>query len=143
MRTDRYPENSPLQIRTNSVLGSNEEVRVWFYNTGSYVGGVYLYFSSPPKYNIRWCSTSNTEFPIDLPPETDKVWTISHARTSFEVRLIVHCNNVEVINVVISDTTCSDSVWSTIWSKDVEWTYFHSYDTASDYYRAGEYTKIN
>ena len=133
------PANSPIQIRTNSVVGSDEEVRVWFYGSGSYVGGVYLYFSSPPKYKLPWCSTSNTEFLIDLPPETDKIWTIIHTRTSDETGIAVHCNNVEVLNVVISDTTCSDSDWSTIWSKDVDYTRFISYDTASDYYRPGKY----
>ena len=143
MRTDKYrPENSPLQIRTDSVLGSDEEVRLWFYNSGSgsYVGGVYLYFSSPPKYYLEWCSDSKTEFPIELPPETDKVWTIFHTRTSDETGIAVHCNNVEVLNVVISDTTCSDSDWNSIWSKDVDYTHFYSFDTASDYYRPGKYT---
>ena len=134
-------ENSPLQIKTDSEVGSDEKVDVRFYSGSSFTGGVYLSFISPPLYFLLTCSTSWTYFPTDrdLPSETDKVWTITKSKVSDEIRVIIHCNDKEVLNVVLSDTTCSESSWSERWSKDVDKIIFHpSYDTASDYYRPGK-----
>ena len=130
-------ENSPLQIRTNSEIGSDEEVRVYFYDAQSDepAGGVFLLFTSPPQYVLRWCSASNTDFPSTLPSETDKVWKIT--RSSGTPSVVIHCNNKEVLKVVLSDSTCSHSNWN-YWSRDVEKIKFYSSDTASDYYRPGK-----
>ena len=129
-------ENSPLQIRTDSEIGSNEAVRVSFYNAKrEHAGGVSLYFSSSPQYSLYWC-TSYTDFPTALPSETDKVWTIT--RSSDTRSVVIHCNNKEVLNVVLSDSTCSYSDWREHWSRDVEKILFLLIDTASDYYRAGK-----
>ena len=138
---NHHLENSPLQIRTDSVVGSEEEVRVGFYTAGGdNAGGVYLYFTSPPKYFLSWCSKSRTKFPTTLPTETDKIWTVTLSRTSGNVRVMINCNNKEVLNVVLSSTTCSYSGWSTIWSRDVEKIQFRSCcDRASDYYRPGKF----
>ena len=133
-------ENSPLQIRTNSEVGSNEKVRMTFL-TAAYnsVGELWLTFGSPPQYTLTRC-TGDINFPIDLPSETDKVWTISLTRNSGEIRVVVHCNNKEVVNVVLSDTVCTSfDQWNTYWSRDVEVMWFASQDTASDYYRAGKH----
>ena len=132
-------ENSPLQIKTDSEVGSKEEVNLRFYSGLSLTGGVFLFFSSPPRYWLNYCSSTWTDFPTDLPSETDKVWTITKSKVSDEIRVVIHCNDKEVLNVVLSDTTCSDSSWSERWSKDVDKIYFNpSYDTASDYYRPGK-----
>ena len=136
-------ENSPLQIRTDSVVGSDEQVKVWFFNAGGEIAGaVNLYFTSYPKYSLSWCSTYFTSFPTALPTETDKIWTVTLTRTSGTVRVIIHCNNKKVLNVVLSETTCSSSSWSSYWGGDVEKIKFHSLDTASDYYRPGKQVKF-
>ena len=130
-------ENSPLQIKTDSVVGSDEVVRVWFSTAqDDYTGDVSL--TSPPQYYLDFCSTSNTNFPTVLPTETNKVWTFTLSRVSGEIRVVITCNTVEVLNVVLSSTTCSDSRWSFLWNRDVVKIDFASYDTASDYYRAGK-----
>ena len=117
-------ENTPLQIRTNSELGGNEVVQVWFYTAaGADVGGVIFFFTSPPKYHLVHCSTSRTNFPVDLPSGTTKVWTITLTRTS-GIRLRVQCNDVEVLNVVISDTICGHTVY-TRWDRQVGKILFH------------------
>ena len=132
-------ENSPLQIKTDSVVGSNEKVSVTFYSGSSWVGGVYLRFTSPPKYRLYYCGSLTYNFPTVLPSETDKVWTITKSKVSDEIRVVIHCNDKEVLNVVLSDTTCSHSSWSESWSKAVDEIYFSSaYNTASDYYRQGK-----
>ena len=132
-------ENSPLQIKTDSSLGSDETVHVWFYSSDDYnyryaAGGVILHFTSTPKYQLGWCTYNTTNFSTALPNETDKVWRISLTRTS-GIRLVIHCNEVEVLNILMSDSTCNEEGWSEYWSRDVETIRFKNIDTASDYYR--------
>ncbi|KAL5264054.1 hypothetical protein ACHWQZ_G005225 [Mnemiopsis leidyi] len=128
-------ETTPLEIKTNSTLESGDEVYVLLYNSqGEYAGGVYIYFTSTPQYYLDWCSSYTTNFPSNLPAAVDKVWRISLTRTS-GIRLQIHCNDVEVLNFLLSDDTCSNSDWRKYWSRDVEKIAFSRSDTASDYYR--------
>ncbi|KAL5255477.1 hypothetical protein ACHWQZ_G010898 [Mnemiopsis leidyi] len=130
-------ENSPLQIKTDSVVGSDEQVYVSFRTAQNYdAGDVSLFFTSPPQYYLGYCTSLTINFPTVLPTETNRVWTITLSRVSGEIRVVITCNTVEVLNVVLSSTTCSYSGWSTFWNRDVEKIYFPSLDTASDYYRA-------
>ena len=132
-------ENTPLEIRTNSTLGSGDKVVVWFYPTqGEYVGGVEIFFSSTPQYYLSWCS-SWTSFPSNLSSEVDKIWRITLDKTA-GIRLQIHCNGVEVLNFLMSDNTCiRNGSWRKYWSRDVERIYFPTNrDTASDYYRVGQ-----
>ena len=128
-------ENSPLEIKTDSSLGSDERVYLDLRTSeGDSAGDVILYFTSTPQYQLRYCTTSRTNFTTGLPTGTNKVWKISLTRTS-DIRLVIHCNEVEVLNVLMSDSTCSSSYWSKYWSRDVGKIYFDDSDTASDYYR--------
>ena len=134
-------ETTPLEIKTNSRLGSGDRVWVRFSTTqGEYAGGVGIYFSSTLQYYLSYCN-SRTNFPSNLPSKVDKIWRITLDRTA-GIRVKIHCNGVEVLNILMSDDTCSNSDWSDwrdYWSRDVEKIYFNpSYDTASDYYRAGQ-----
>ena len=128
-------ESSPLEIKTDSFLGSYEKVWVNFYTSeGEYAGGVIFLFLSTLQYWIRGCSNSRTDFPAALMTDTIKVWRISLTRTS-GIRLVIHCNNEEVLNFVLSDSTCSyGSEWSDTWNKDIKQIRFEEGDTASDYY---------
>ena len=103
-------ESRPLEIRTNSVLGSNDRVGVYFSAGGAGAGGVYLGFTSTPRYLLGGCK-SWTNLPVNPPSPTDKVWRITVTKTA-GVRLVIHCNDVEVLNTLISEATCSDSRWS-------------------------------
>ena len=126
-------ESSPLEIKTDSTLGSNDEVRVMFVTAGrEYAGEAAIYFTSTPQYKLHLCTSDRTNFPVELPTDTVKVWRITLTRTS-GVRLVIHCNEVEVLNFLLSDLTCNDSSWSTVWSRDVEKMSF-SQDTATDFY---------
>ena len=130
-------ENSPLEIKTDSSLGSDETVDVLFYNSdGDIAGEVILYFTSTPQYELMGC-TSRTYFSTALPTDTNKVWRITLTKTS-GIRLVIHCNEMEVLNVLMSDSTCNDSYWKYFWSGNVKKTRFKSSDTASDYHRLYE-----
>ena len=126
-------ESTPLEIRTNSVPGSDDQVIVFFYPAGGVAGGLWLYFTSTLKYSLSYCTTSRYNFPVTPPSAADKIWRITLTRTA-GVRLVIHCNDVEVLNTLLSEATCSYSQWSTNWNKDVTKIKFHSTDTASDYY---------
>ena len=119
---------------------------MYFYNSqGDWAGGVEIQFYSAPKYDLSWCSSSWTNFPSTLPTAVDKVWRISLTRTA-DKRLQIHCNNVEVLNFLLTDVTCDDSDWYDYWSRDVEKIVFRKYDTASEDYRLhqqGESDVIN
>ena len=123
-------ESTPLEVRTNSVLGSGDEVDVRW---GNFLAGIKLNFASTLQYQLHWCSSSWTNFPVTEPSANDKVWRITLTRTA-GIRLVIHCNDVEVLNTLFSEATCSYSGWSKAWSRDVAKIKFPSDDTASDYY---------
>ena len=128
-------ETSTLEIKTDSSQGSDDKLEVEFFNSdGDYAGAVIVDFTSPSQYQLRWCTTSRTNFPTALPAATDKVWRISLTRTS-GIKLVIHCDEVQVLNVLMSDTTCGYGSWNHHWSRDIKQIRFRSFDTASDYYR--------
>ena len=136
VKIDFNPEQYSLVITTDSTLGSNNEVVVWFFTSqGFSAGDLYLYFTSTLQYQIWPCSSGRTNFPTNLPPDNDKVWRVTLTRTS-GIRLVIHCNEEEVLNTMISDSWCVDSNWSTRWTREAAKIEFSSeYDTASDYYQ--------
>jgi hypothetical protein len=129
-------ETRPVEISTTSHLGSGDQINMSFSTSQKdWAGGIWLRFTSPAQYVIQYCTTSWTSFPADLPPDADKVWIVTLTRTS-GIRVVIHCNEVEVLNFLISDSTCSHSDWSKYWRRRVAKIIFHSdVDTASDYYR--------
>ena len=123
------------------MVGSNEKVKVEFYSANDDLAGVVtLSLTSTPQYSLTLCKLL-TNFPTALPSETDKIWRITLTRTS-GVRLVIHCNNKEVLNEVLSGITCSkiyETAWSTYWARDVEKIRFPSgNNVASDFYRPGK-----
>ena len=52
-----------------------------------------------------------------------------------EVRVVIHCNGVEVMDLLLSDEVCGDSSWRIDYSRTVEEIEFEVYDSASDYFR--------
>jgi len=128
-------ENSPLEIKTDSELGSDDRIVVRFYQRlkGDFIGGVGLYFFNTPKYWINRCSTSDTNFETKWPSVKEKVWRI-HLISG--IRIVVDCNEVEVLNILLSSSTCSESSWNSSWIKNVKYLHFNPFnDSASDYYR--------
>ena len=133
-------ETTHLEIRTNSTLESKyhaKRMNLNFYDSnGNSAGGITISFSNTPMFELFVCS-SWYSFPSTLPTAVDKVWRISLTRTS-DITLQIHCNDVEVVNFLLSGQMCNDDRyldWRSYWSKDVEKIGFDIYDTASDYYR--------
>ena len=129
-------ESTPLEVRTNSVLGSLDGLDLRLYSAGGdYAGQLHIRFTSTLEYYIYWCSTSWINFPVTAPSATDKVWRITLTKTA-GVRLVIHCNDVEVLDILLSSTTCSHGSWSGVWNRDVTKIQIISGDKASDYYKA-------
>ena len=127
-------ETSPLEIRTDSSLGSDEKVEVAFYTSVlEWVVSIKIFFTSIPQFQLSVC-TEIENFPTNLPSETVKDWKITLTRTPV-IRLVIHCNEVEVLNFVPSDSTCNNNQWNTHWKQDVGKMSFFQVDTASDYYK--------
>ena len=97
-------------------------------------GRVVVRFNDIVQYRLYNCYSSYANFPTTLPAAKDKVWRITITRTS-GIRLVIHCNEEEVLNILMSNLTCSKKNWSQDWSQDVAWILFSSSDDASDYYR--------
>ena len=128
-------EEYSLNIKTDSTLGSDDYVIVILYTSqGKEPVALELYFGSTHQYAIWYCSSDYTNFPTNLPSDNDKVWRVTLTRTA-GIRLVVHCNEEEVLNILVSDSICDNSRWSSSWSKEVAKMKFRSYDTASDYYQ--------
>ena len=126
-RIDFDLETTPLYVKTDSEVGSNDEVRLRCYDTsGLNAAGVTIAFYSPPKYALWHCLQWFT-FPDTLPSDAEKVWKITLNKTS-GIRFVIHCNDIEVVNVLVSDYTCNS------WNRDVDTIEFESSDTASDFY---------
>ncbi|XP_063689003.1 uncharacterized protein LOC134822077 [Bolinopsis microptera] len=126
-------ESTPLEIKS-SELGSNDNVLyVTFYSAwGMFAGGLWLDLASP-LYSLQFC-TSFKKFAVNPPSTADKVWRITLTRTE-GVRVVVHCNEVEVLNILLSQS-CTETKWSKYWNRLVTKMKFRKADSASDYYRA-------
>ena len=129
-------ESVPLEVKTDSLLGSDKKIRTTFFMENIYAGGFVIKLSSPPLYYLFWCidSPPYIKIPTDLPTATQRVWRITVDKSS-GVRLKIHCNEEEVINRLISDQTCDPKV-SKKWSRDITKVEFESGDTASKFRRS-------
>ena len=124
------PDSENIAVTTDSVAGSREDVVVTFYDKdGNQAGGVWIGFYTQIRYNIGSC-TIWTPFPVKLPTETQKTWTITYNYT--EQRVVYYCNEVQVVNVVLSDSTCTGDNWRKyIWERKPTQIKFHSRETAA------------
>ena len=134
-------EKMPLEIKTDGVAniaGMSEEISLNFYTLQHVWAGRIVIYIDHSQYYIIDCTKSRVNFPTNLPATKEKIWTITKTRTSDSIRLQIHCNDVEVLNFVMSDTTCTYKwrPYSETWNRNVGIIYFDMYDTASDYYKS-------
>jgi hypothetical protein len=112
-------ETTPLEIKTDSSTGIRQEVHLNLYTSrDNYTGEVHIKYSSPHQYWLSGCITFWTNFLTRPTSATVKVWRITITRTP-GTRIEIHCNEVEVLNLLMSNSTCSYSDWSTYWSRKI------------------------
>ena len=92
---------------------------------------------------LSYLCASSEKFSMTLPTKASgNIWRITHTRAS-DIKIVIHCNDVKVVEFEFSDYTCTDSVWSQIWSSDVTTIYFMKANTGSDFYRLSQTGEIN
>ena len=126
-------EATPIQIKTDSTAGSNEEILVAMFDKDSnQIGRTGVRFSSSKKYeySIQYCTGGRKKLPVLPPTEVDKIWTI----TKTETGITITCNGVEVVNYLFADSSNSNCVPN--WGGDVVEQISFSEDTASDFYKS-------
>ena len=135
-------ESIPFEIKTDgtATAGSDKKLFIEFFGAtvGNPVGGFLINFYASPKFQVLRCMETAQDFPgsVNLVPSNPiNTWKIEWLRTIEEKRVVVHCNDLEVVNVQISDTECNNGVWSTSWSQDIKKLKFNSDDTASKQYK--------
>ena len=145
MRTKFNLEKTPLEIKTDGVAniaGMSEVISVSFYTLQNVWTGRIKIYIDQSQYNIVGCTESRVNFPTNLPATKEKIWRITKTPTSGNggIRLQIHCNDVEVLNFVMLDTTCTyEYLWRKYWRPyvlNVGIIRFDTYDTGSDYFRS-------
>ena len=130
-------ETTPLELKTGSMEESWDKIVLHFYTVQEdQAGEIEISISTNPQYKLNFCGFW-TKFPNGVTTGVENIWRFSFIRTSeSETRVEVHCNDVEVLNIVLSDETCSERVWRYYWDKDVAKVYLHEYSIhAVDSYR--------
>ena len=82
-------------------------VFAYFYDkNGNYAGAVWIYFSTDIQNNLGWYK-NYTPFSLTLsvPVEGQRIWTITY--NCVELIVVIHCNGVQVLNVLLSDSVCT------------------------------------
>ena len=137
MEIDFDLEKTPLQIFTETPFGSEGFVAMAF-SSGS-PGSLYFNFKSTPQFSLYNCVSGNLTFSSRNKRGTNKIWEISMMTGP---RILIHCNKEEVLNLKISEETCSGggNGWRTFWSTvDVETIRFLDRKLeVSKYYRAAK-----
>ena len=111
-------------------------MRLFFFTAqDDYAGGVYIRYLSTPQCYFLYCSDW-INIQTTFPSATEKIWRITLDKSD-GIKVKIHCNGVEVLNILLSDQVCTKygSSYLKYWSRDVSQLYFSSTDTASDYYR--------
>lgn len=121
-----------LEVRTNSIHGSQDRMYMYFQDENEEWAGAFLVlFGRTPSYQIGWCYQTWEALPDNLPEDQEKVWKI----TRTEKGLKVSCNGEELLDVELREEICDrmnlKKPWAVYWSRDISQFYFPTGDTAS------------
>ena len=131
--------STPLQIYTDSEIGSGDVMWVQFMGSGNTVG-ISVILDSTPNYRIGYCINKPTEIQKNrLGENKNRIWTIEQHGTRWQL----FCNGVKIFDYdtqTSNDEDCRDR-----WSSDFTTMRFRQKtnytgrmgdkDTASDLYR--------
>ena len=125
-------QESAMVVGTNSTLGSKDKMEIIFHESMDLTaGGLTLLFASKAKLWLEQCSfsyTSLSELPLSV--TTERVWRITLKRQE-SLRMLLHCDNVKVLDFTFSGETCPDWRWKIVWARHVNAIVFPASDTAS------------
>ena len=122
-------QETALQIRTYSTVGSGERMWVRFADENGKGYGIDIRFNDPPTYDVGYCQEKDKHFTI--PTGSQQVWTVR--KSTKKVNLL--CNDVEIFDYEFSKSTRVGTCvqyWSTCAIKFQ----FDKEDTAGKEYRS-------
>ena len=127
-------ENVPVEIKTE--VADDKKLVLVLYSHGTWAGAIHIFTRSTPPYFFEKCSGKMKNFPVTFPSAAEWIWRITLDKSA-GIRVKIHCNGEQVLNVLMSDQLCAaaPSDWKTSWGRDVDQILFFSTDSASDYYR--------
>ena len=130
-------ESTPLQVFTDSEIGSEDSVWIQFANTNkAAVVGFVVKFNSNPYYSIGYC-VANVQIPFNkLGADKNRIWTIEKDSNT---RVKLYCNGAQIADI---DTQASMSAeCRQLWAVDFAGMRFidgtdndKDKDTASDFF---------
>ena len=131
------PDSETIIVNTDTVARKwiKKKMNVIFYDKyGDCAGSVLIKFDTVIEYQIGWCSKFYIPFPVTLPTRTQKTWIFTYNYA--DKNLVFYCNGVQVLNVVLSDSTCNRYYkWSNFWNnKPTQIKFYSKLDDVSDSY---------
>ena len=134
MNIDYDLPNNPIEISTDSTLGRNDLMYLGTRDAqDNYAGGILIYPSSV-SYLFDGCLQNYVDFSANLPDTTNKVWRITFTKDA-GTRLVIHCNDIEMLDITASDSVCDRTEWKSFYDREMVKINFFSGDTATDKYR--------
>ena len=135
-------DNFPLEISTDSVDGSDDVLKVHFFDKKKILAGwLFIIFTAPSfRFKIEDCFNEAMALPTNPPTHVNKTWKITKMTNPHGIA--VDCNGKRIVHFLMSD--CSFRGWKSRWGKDVEFVAFYLPDVsknrglAADFYRAAE-----
>ena len=120
-------DSTPLQILTDSLIGSGDAMRPAFVGEVAEAGsGLMISFTDPPAFAIGNC-TNLAAFTL-LGTDKYRIWTIIKHKNTLQVL----SDGVEIFNFNFTE---SHDNCRRMWSQDFDRIQFLSADTASEYFR--------
>ena len=119
-----YPDvdSSVLFIKTDSLLGSEEDIRVKYGSQNDSesqkrTASVWISLQSTPQYRLQPCMLSSSPFQFSVPEERNKLWVLQKRGKN----VVIHCNGKKVLDFTVSVTNCNDPDKDTGWKLSRYW----------------------
>ena len=124
-------ETFPLQIKTNSVLGSGDKSIIYFWDDEIIAGILTIAFDSELVYHLSSCTDESVQgiaVPTNL-SDGGQLWTIRKS----DKLLTIECNDALVLQYKFTSSGNENCVSK--WSEDILAIEFSSLDNASALFR--------
>lgn len=104
--------NNPFQFKSTQDSG---QIAI-FLSSGITKTGFNI---NPAGYYMMYYCIHTAPFPVDIPTDSEKIWTVVFKSETITATLQLFCNGVEVLNFVFSDAACTNIVAD--WRWDEHW----------------------
>ena len=126
--------SGPIYFKTNSADGSDGNIDIIIYNEQDGLVENFEYRFSERTFMLYSCMTEFDDLHTNPPNAVEKEWEIARLPGP---RVTIHCNNVKVVDLLMSASSCDKNIWSSSYNEEMTKFRFCTCDTASySYYYA-------